>query len=343
MARFEHFRGLPALALALACLVGAAAGGAQPPRIRVLLDTDANNELDDQHAIAYMLFSGDRFDVDGITVNRTRGGGGIDEQMAEAVRVVRLAGLHGRIPVLKGADGPFAQIAPHVSGDRFDGSDAVRFIIERAHAARGGRLVLLPVGKLTNVALALKKDPSVAAKVRVVWLGSNYPDPGEYNQENDEPALQYVLDADVPFEIALVRYGKPGGTDAVRVTREEIRRRMAGKGPRVPEAVIGRHGGEFRTFGDYSINLFEHIDLSGTPPSRALYDMAAVAIVKDPSWAKPRRIPAPALVNGKWVERPDNRRTITIWENFAREAILSDFYRVMERPTLPQPTATSNR
>ena len=26
-----------------------------PERIRVLLDTDANNELDDQHAIAYML------------------------------------------------------------------------------------------------------------------------------------------------------------------------------------------------------------------------------------------------------------------------------------------------
>jgi len=30
-------------------------------KIRVILDTDANNELDDQHAIAYMLFNGSTF------------------------------------------------------------------------------------------------------------------------------------------------------------------------------------------------------------------------------------------------------------------------------------------
>ena len=303
-------------------------------RIRVLLDTDANNELDDQHAIAYMLFSGDRFDVEGITVNRTKGGGDIEAQLAEAQRVVKLSGLDGRMPVLKGADQSFTEIAPRLDDATYDGRDAVQFIIDKAHEAGSGPLVLLPVGKLTNIALALRKDPSIAANVRIVWLGSNYPEPGEYNQENDEPALQYLLDADVHFEIALVRYGTPSGTDAVRVTREEIRARMAGKGPSVREPVVGRHGGAFRTFGDYSINLFEHIELSGNPPSRALYDMAAVAIVKNPAWASARRIPAPQLVDGKWVERPSNTRMVTIWENFSRERILADFYRVMERPQL---------
>ena len=48
---------------------------AQAEEIRVILDTDANNELDDQHAIAYMLFNGDTFHVEAITVNRTRNGG----------------------------------------------------------------------------------------------------------------------------------------------------------------------------------------------------------------------------------------------------------------------------
>ena len=100
------------------------------------------------------------------------------------------------------------------------------------------------------------------------------------------------------------------------------------------EAVAGRHGGAFRTFGDYSIDLFEHVDLNGTPPSRALYDMAAVAIVKNGSWARSRRIPAPRLVNGKWVERPDNPRAITIWEHFDRGRILADFYGVMDAPRL---------
>jgi purine nucleosidase len=300
---------------------------------RVLLDTDANNELDDQHAIAYMLFSGDVFDVEAITVNRTRGGGDVELQAQEAERITTLAGLRRVFPVYRGANGSFAEIAPHVGESNFDGASAVNEIIRQAKAP-GSQLTLVPVGKLTNIALALKKDPSIASKVRVVWLGSNYPEPGEYNQENDEGALQYVLDTSVPFEIALVRYGTPSGTDHVRVTRDEIHQRMPGKGPRIRTPVTGRNGGKFATFGDYSVDLFDHIELSGTPPSRALYDMAAVAIVKHPAWAHPRTIPAPTLENGKWVERPDNPRTITIWENFDRDAIMQDFYATMERPVL---------
>ena len=306
-------------------------------RTRVLLDTDANNELDDQHAIAYMLFSGDVFQVEGITVNRTRGGGDVEQQAKEAERIVTLAGLERRFHVIRGANGSFADIAPHVAERTFDGSDAVDLILRRSRVKAATKLVLVPVGKLTNIALALKKDPSLAERVRVVWLGSNYPEPGEYNQENDEGALQYVLDTSVPFEMAVVRYGKPSGTDRVRVSRDEVHARMPGKGPRISAPIVGRNGGSFTTFGDYSIDLFDHITMNGTPPSRALYDMAAVSIVKNPAWAHAARIPAPRLVNSKWEARPDNPRTITVWENFDRDAILKDFYATMDHPALATP------
>jgi purine nucleosidase len=326
------------IATLTACLVLLSAGvapiGAQAarPLTRVLLDTDANNELDDQHAIAYMLFSGDVFDVEAITVNRTRGGGDVEQQAKEAERVVTLAGLQRIFKVIRGANGSFAEIAPHVGERSFDGSAAVDEMIAQS---RKPGLVLLPVGKLTNVALALKKDPSMAQRVRVVWLGSNYPDPGEYNQENDEGALQFVLDStNVPFEMAVVRYGKPTGTDHVRVSRDEVRARMAGKGPRIRVPIVGRNGGKFATFGDYSIDLFDHINMNGDPPSRALYDMAAVSIVKNPAWATPSRIPAPRLVNSKWEARPDHPRTIVVWEHFDRDAIMKDFYATMDRPVL---------
>ena len=36
-------------------------------KIPVIFDTDANNELDDQHALAYLLFNADVFDIKGIT------------------------------------------------------------------------------------------------------------------------------------------------------------------------------------------------------------------------------------------------------------------------------------
>ena len=303
-------------------------------KLRILLDTDANNELDDQHAIAYMLLNGGVFEVEGITVNRTNNGGDIDEQAREAERIVRLCTLFPQLQVHKGASGTFEEIQDHIDAPDFDGVDAVRHIIARANIPSDRKLVLVAVGKLTNIALAHKKDPGIAERVRIVWLGSNYPEPGEYNQINDEPALNYILDSDVDFEIALVRYGEPSGTDAVKVTPEEIRRNMPGRGPAVETPVTGRHGGTFTNFGDYSVDLFDHIELYGDPPSRALFDMAAVAIVKNPSWATPRSIPAPLLQDGEWMERPDNEHEIILWENFDRAAIIADFFATMRDYTV---------
>ena len=208
----------PSLLLVIVCLLsvsGVSFGQSHPERIRVILDTDANNELDDQHAIAYLLFNGDVFDVEAITVNRTRAGGGVDQHLAEAQRVVRLCGLDTKIPVLLGADKSFEEIRGQLDQGDFDGAEAVNFIIERAQAADDRRLVLLPVGKLTNIALALAKDPSIIPQVRVVWLGSNYPKRGEYNKGNDVGSLNYILETEVECEIATVRYGQPAGTDAV--------------------------------------------------------------------------------------------------------------------------------
>ena len=64
-----------ALILILGCYVSTALDADDADKIRIILDTDANNELDDQHAIAYLLFNGDTFAVEGITVNATSGGG----------------------------------------------------------------------------------------------------------------------------------------------------------------------------------------------------------------------------------------------------------------------------
>jgi purine nucleosidase len=319
------------LLIAIASLTACAPSSRRPApaKIPVILDSDANNELDDQHAIAYMLLSGSVFDVDGITVNATRNGGNITQHAAEAERIVQLCNLDPQIPVYQGANGSFDGIRDGVHAPDFDGVEAVDYIIRRAHEQAPGPLVLVPIGKLTNIALALARDPAIAGNVRIVWLGSNYPDPGEYNQENDEAALNYILDRAVPLEFAIVRYGKPSGTDAVRVTLADMERNMPGLGPRIARPVTGRHGGEFSTFGDYSIDLFRHINLDGDPPSRALFDMAAVAIVKHPAWATRTEIPAPILEGGVWRDRPDNPRRIVIWENFHRDAIVADFFATM--------------
>ncbi|MCG2589399.1 nucleoside hydrolase [Rhodohalobacter sulfatireducens] len=296
--------------------------------IPIIIDTDANNELDDQHAMAYLFFNNDLFNTIGVTVNATYSGGPIDQQVAEAERVMKLTDVMGQIPLLPGANGDFEEIRPNLNQPEYDGHAAVEFIIEEARKPRDQKLILLPVGKLTNIALALEKAPDIKENVRIVWLGSNYPEPGEYNQENDIPSLNYILNQDVPFEIVMVRYGEPSGSDAVRATPAEIEENMSGAGPEV-DPVTGRHGGEFTNFGDYSVNLFSEIELHGDPPSRALFDMVAVAILKNPNWGEATEIPAPIVDGEDWEERPNNDRTITIWENFDKEAILDDFYSTM--------------
>jgi purine nucleosidase len=299
-------------------------------KLHVLFDTDTNNELDDQHALAYLLFNGNTFDVRGITVNATRSGGDIEKQYAEAERVMRLCGYHDKLPLYKGANAAFDTIAATIGDDDFDGAEAVDFIIDQAKKSADKKLIVLAVGKLTNVALALKKDPSIASSIRVVWLGSNYPLPGEYNLENDTASLSFVLRTDVEFEMVTVRYGKATGSAFVSVTQEEVNQKLPGKGPEIIVPVTGRHGGEFKTFGDYSVNLFEHIDYHGTPPSRALFDMVAVAIVKNPAWGEKKEIPCPKYSKNQWVAQPDNKRTISIWENFDKENILKDFYTTLD-------------
>jgi len=298
-------------------------------KISLIFDTDANNELDDQHALAYLFFNSHIFEVPAVTINATFNGGDIQGHYEEAERILKLSGTHEVVPILKGANAGFKEISEDWQPENFDGQEAVDFILQNT---RKNSSLIVAVGKLTNVALALKKDPDLAGRTRVIWLGSNYPEPGEYNQDNDTVALNYILNSNIPLEIVTVRYGEPSGSDAVRATPEDINRIMPGLGPAYPPGITGRHGGTFYNFGDYSVDLFEHIDLHGDPPSRALFDMVALAVLKNPSWGERDTIPAPLLVNGQWRDRPDNSRKIILWENFDKEAILKDFYSSMQNP-----------
>lgn len=311
-------------------------------RIRVIIDSDANNEVDDQHAIAYLILNSHIFDVEGVTVNRTSAGGSIDNHFTEAGRVVQLCSASSEVKVYKGASGTYNEIKGKINDATYDGKEAVDFIINRAMADDPRPLVLIPVGKLTNIALALLKEPAIAKKIRIVWLGSNWPSAGEYNLENDNTSVNPVLDSEAPFELVTVRYGAPSGSDAVTINIDQVKTRMAGKGPKSTVPVPGRHGGTFTKFGDYSLNLFEHIG-----NTRSLYDVVAVAMVKNPTWGEKKVVGAPKLNGNSWEARDSNPRKVTFWENFNKAAIVEDFFSTMQNYQLPayqvKPVALENR
>ena len=295
-------------------------------KVRVLLDTDANNEIDDQHAIAYLLLSGDSFVLEGITVNKTNNGGDIFEQAAEAERVIKLCGMDDQISVKLGAIASFIDIESNVDQQKFDGVDAVDLMIKRAHRQASDPLVILAIGKLTNVALAIRKDPTIIPKIKILWLGSNFPIAGEYNLDSDPESVNFVISSGALIEIAVVRYKQSTGTAMVTVTPKDLEENLVGNGPDVKTPVVGRNGGEFYNFGDYSLNLLNNCYLFGNPPSRPLYDMAAVAILKNSAWADIKKIPSVLYSNGCWSETDSIQTNLYIRENFNKDEILKDFY-----------------
>jgi len=291
--------------------------------IPVILDTDANNELDDQHAIAYLIYNNDLFDIRGITTNRTWNGGPVEEHTKEAKRIVHLCGADERFPVISGANEDYITLKDSLDNPDYDGKEAVDFIIEQAHqVADGEKLILLPVGKLTNIALALEKDPSIVEKVKVVWLGSNWPGPGEYNMDNDTSAVNPVIKSGVEMWVCTV----VGGTMEVKTTRTEITNRLNGKG-RLVDPVEGRHGGRYDRLGDYLVNLWENVGQE----VRSLFDMAAVATVKNPQWAEDTVVYGPRLINGEWINIVSKKDSIVFFRNYEVDGVMGDFWATMQR------------
>jgi len=292
----------------------------------VILDTDANNELDDQHAIAYLLFNQKIFKVKGITVNKTYSGKELKHHVAEAQRIVTLCGFKNKIKVIPGASGRYEDIVKTIHKEDFDGNQAVNFIIKNASEIKNEKLIVLSIGKLTNIALALKKAPEIANKIKVIWLGSNWPKPGEYNLENDPSSINKILkNPRVELEIVTVRYGENNGTDAVSVSVEEMKRKMKGMGPKIAKPIIGRHGGEFDRFGDYSIELF----VKYRHPTRPLFDLCVLSILKNPDLGH-MKIAYKVSFDGKnWGYNGDENRQVVFWEKFNKEGILKDFFETM--------------
>ena len=158
--------------------------------------------------------------------------------------------------------------------------------IARAQAQPAGTpLVLLPIGKLTNIALALARVPGIAKKVRI--RGGSAPPPRRQASTTRRTIRRYSGDVcnsvDVPFEMVVAPIRDAASHGRRFASRQTtLRRSSAGRGPAAATPVMGRHGEAFTTFGDYSVNLFAHIRFDCTPPSAGALRRGAAAILKNP-------------------------------------------------------------
>jgi inosine-uridine nucleoside N-ribohydrolase len=166
-------------------------------RIKIIIDADTANEVDDLFALIGAMAS-DSFDIKGITSAQFHTSKlGFDSTVRESQKLNEdLARLAGRtdIPLPLGANGPITAM------DQPNISPASNFIVEQANSlAEGDSLVLVILGSCTNVASAILQDPGIISKVRVHYLGiwhnpeTNEYDKNEFNSNNDSLAVDFLL------------------------------------------------------------------------------------------------------------------------------------------------------
>jgi inosine-uridine nucleoside N-ribohydrolase len=247
---------------------------------RVIIDTDPGT--DDAMAIILALNSPE-FKVEALTVVP----GNVDSQqgLENALKIVSLAGRCD-VTVARGAQHPLNQKL--ITAQFWHGKNGLanvelppsrckadlRFgpdlIIETIHKYPH-QITLIPVGPLTNIALAVSKDPSIAALVENIVImggsitGGNVNGAAEANIYNDPEAAQIVFNAG--WMVTMV--GSDVG-ERTLITRKYLAELQSSHGPQ--SDFIAK-------IADFYLNRSEKSGYSGA----AMYDPLAVGIALDPT------------------------------------------------------------
>jgi inosine-uridine nucleoside N-ribohydrolase len=201
---------------------------------RIILDTDPG--IDDALAL-FLALASPEIQLEAVTT--VHGNVPVELTTRNALGLLEIAG-RSDIPVARGSAQPLVRVpvdAKYVHGPTGLGTltlpepsasvvsaSAADLIIERVLAAPG-ELTLVAVGPLTNLALALRREPAIASQVReVVIMGGALRVPGnvtpaaEFNIYADPHAAQVVFKAGWPLRLVSL-----DATNTAAVTRQQTR------------------------------------------------------------------------------------------------------------------------
>jgi inosine-uridine nucleoside N-ribohydrolase len=279
-------------------------------RRRVIVDTDAKNEADDQFAVVHALLS-PTLDVRGIVpahFGTRRTGQSMLESRAEVDLLLGLLDMRGRVRVENGAPTAMPDEVTPVD------SPGARLIIEEA-LEDDGPLQVAFLGPLTDMASALLLVPEIARRdVTVIWIGGPpYDDVvpiywPEFNLSNDVPAANVVFASDVALiQVPMSTYTMVG------IGHAELQRKVAGCG-RVGEYLVDQLLEWNRT--GHTHEPIEH---------RSLGDSPAVGLMLTMGSGLLRRRPAPSFsADGSYA--PGSGRAISVCEAIDARYLLEDMF-----------------
>jgi inosine-uridine nucleoside N-ribohydrolase len=286
----------------------------QSPR-RVIVNTDAKNEADDQFAIVHALLS-PSLDVRGLIpahFGNARSSRSMLDSRDEIELLLTLMGLEGKVTVANGA--------PNAIPDEATPQDSpgARLIIEESKlATKDSPLYVSFLGPLTDMASAILLDPEIVNRpVAVIWIGG----PGydglwqggiEFNLSNDIKAANVVFDSGIEvWQVPSTVYSQ------VSVGYAELDARVA------PYGALGKYLVE---------QLKEWNETHHQEPieSRSLGDSPAVSLMLYPSGGSFRVRPSSRFsVEGAYL--PGKGNPIRVCESVDVRFLLEDMFHKIQR------------
>ncbi|MEM8857577.1 MAG: nucleoside hydrolase [Chloroflexota bacterium] len=247
--------------------------------IRMVLDTDTFNEIDDQFAVVHALLSPEKLAVEALYAApfynhlADTPGHGMELSFEEIGRLLnRLSLLHENF-AYRGSAGFLDDYDTPLQ------SEAVDDLISRAMAsAEDDPLYVVAIGALTNIASAILLEPKIIHKIVLVWLGGSalhWPHAFEFNLEGDVLASRLIFDCGVP----LIMVPCAGVTTHLHTTVPEIDQHVLGKS----------------AIGDYLAETFKAYSDDHYCWSKEIWDIAPIAYLINPDWLPSNIVPSPII------------------------------------------------
>ena len=335
-------------------------------RLRLIIDTDAKNEVDDQFAIAWALKSPERFLVEAVyaapfshecfqniqasdeEIKKSAEligyaddpGDGMRQSYEEIRRVFDLLHMDSEDKVFYGSERYIGEDGEPVE------SDAARDLIRRVMGSEE-ILYIAAIGAITNIASAILMEPSIVEKIVVIWLAGQPLEFGhgiEFNMMQDVRASQVILDSGVP----LVLIPCMNVASTLTVSEQELRENLAGKNEicdylysMVARAFCDEEaekaymkvdrGGYLLGREDYGEEYLQKFPTDHISWSRIIWDISTIAFLKNPNWVLSKFEKAPVLKGDLSYVRDDGRTSIRVANYCWRNYIFGDLFYKLAR------------